>query len=229
MTALRPHPNGHSGERRNTADTDRAVATLATAAAERARLAATLVAAGLYLRPEDTWQADELALAAGSLADLLRAARWTPAACRAALGGPLTVARDCSAPIITAAAGTRFPVLGLYDANRRLLTVNDWSFDARTDGAAQGRRVLLHELAHAWDRCAGHWLACGIAVLPGPRASTYAAASPFEDWAEAVMGAVYGADPGHERFERSPAGHPSPRLRYVCWAFARYRRRATKR
>lgn len=197
----------------------------AVEANECGRLTATLTALGLRLRPEDTWHAAELAMVAGALADLLRAARWTPTACIAAFGGPLTLVRDRTAPVTTDAAGTRFPVLGLYDADRRLLTVNDWSFDARTGGVANGRRVLLHELAHAWDRRAGHWLARGIALLPGPRASLYAAVSPFEDWAEAVMGAVYGADPDCVAFDRSLAGYPSPRLRYVRWAFARYRRR----
>jgi hypothetical protein len=199
-------------------------------------LIATLATCGLVLRPEDEWQAEELLMVAEALADLLAAARWTPAALGAALGGPITLVRDRSAPITTNEAGTRFPVLGLYDADARLLTVNDWCFDPRTGGAANGRRVLLHELAHAWDRRTRHWLASGIALLPGPRASAYAASSPFEDWAEAVMGAVYGADPGHEGFQGSDSTvgdrgivgrwwqrGPSPRLRYVRWAFARWR------
>jgi len=190
---------------------------------EPAHLIATLAACGLAPRPEDEWQTDELAMVAGALADLLAAARWTPAILVAALGGAITLVRDRNAPITTDAAGTRFPVLGLYDADARLLTVNDWSFDPRTGGAAGGRRVLLHELAHAWDRRARHRLAFGIALLPGPRASDYAARSPFEDWAEAVMGAVYGADPSHASFDRTWRGGPSPRLRYVRWAFARRR------
>lgn len=196
---------------------------------DHAHLLATLAACGLVPRPEDEWQADELAMVAEALADLLAAARWTPAALVAALGGPITLVRDRNAPITTDEAGTRFPVLGLYDADARLLTVNDWSFDPRTGGAAGGRRVLLHELAHAWDRRTRHWLAFGIAFLPGPRASAYAARSPFEDWADAVMGAVYGADPGHEAFQGGGRarwwrrGGPSPRLRYVRWAFARWR------
>jgi len=190
---------------------------------EHAHLIAALAACGLVPRPEDEWQADELAMVAEALADLLAVAHWTPATLVAALGGPITLVRDRNAPITTNEAGTRFPVLGLYDADARLLTVNDWSFDPRTGGAAGGRRVLLHELAHAWDRRSRHRLAFGIALLPGPRASAYAARSPFEDWADAVMGAVYGADPGHEGFDRGRRGGPSPRLRYVRWAFARFR------
>lgn len=206
------------------------------AAAEHAHLIAALAACGLAPRPEDEWHADELAMVAEAIADLLAAARWTLAALVAALGGPITLVRDRTLPITTNEAGTRFPVLGLYDADARLLTVNDWSFDPRTGGATGGRRVLLHELAHAWDRRARHRLAFGIALLPGPRASAYAASSPFEDWADAVMGAVYGADPGHEGFQghadgagrgglggRWRRGGPSPRLRYVRWAFARWR------
>ena len=42
------------------------------------------------------------------------------------------------------------------------------------------------------------------------------------------MGAVYGADPGFEAFDRSRAGRLSLRLRYVRWAFARYRERANR-
>ncbi|HEY8597150.1 MAG TPA: hypothetical protein VIL85_01890 [Thermomicrobiales bacterium] len=193
-------------------------------AAEVARLTATLTTLGLRLRPDDRWHAVELAMVAEALADLLRAARWSPAACLAALGGPITILRDRSGPITTDAAGTRYPVLGLYDTAGRLLTVNDWSFDARVGGEANGRRILLHELAHAWDHRASHLLSLGIGWLPGPRASGYARSSRFEDWAEAVMGAVYGADPGHEAFERTANGRPSWRLRYVRWAFARYRR-----
>ena len=192
------------------------------------RYLAALATGGLGIREGDRWLPDELAMAAEALADLLRVARWSPAACRAALGGPITLLRDRSGPITTDAAGVNYPVLGLYDPNQRLLTVNDWSFDPRVGGEANGRRVLLHELAHAWDRRSGHWLAAGIALLPGPRASGYARASPFEDWSEAVMAAVYGADPSHEAFNRSAAGRPSPRLRYVRWAFARYRRRGDK-
>jgi hypothetical protein len=217
--------------------TTTARATSAPATDDRAHLIATLAACGLAPCPGDEWHADELAMVADALADLLAAARWTPAALVAALGGPITLVRDRSAPITTDAAGTRFPILGLYDAAARLLTVNDWSFDPRVGGAANGRRVLLHELAHAWDRRARHRLALGIALLPGSRASAYAASSPFEDWAEAVMGAVYGADPGHESFQGVAAdvagggrvgwgrrGGPSPRLRYVRRAFARWRR-----
>lgn len=202
---------------------------------DHAHLIATLAACGLALRPEDEWHADELAMVAEALADLLAMARWTPTTLVAALGGPITLIRDRDAPITTDEAGTRYPVLGLYDADARLLTVNDWSFDPRTGGAAGGRRVLLHELAHAWDRRTRHWLAFGIALLPGPRASAYAARSPFEDWADAVMGAVYGADPGHEAYQGQASGAatarpsgrrrrsgPSPRLRYVRWAFARW-------
>ena len=192
-------------------------------AADLARLTATLVTLGLHLRPDDRWLADELAMVAEALGDLLRVARWSPAACIAALGGPITVLRDRSGPITTDAAGTRYPVLGLYDTGQRLLTVNDWSFDARVGGEANGRRVLLHELAHAWDHRASHLLSLVIGWLPGPRASGYARSSRFEDWAEAVMGAVYGADPGHEAFDRTAAGRPSWRLRHVRWAFARYR------
>lgn len=228
MTAAHPRSDEHRIASGKTSATN--------APAESAYLLATLGACGLALRPEDEWQADELAMVAEAVADLLAAARWTPAALVAALGGPITLVRDRSAPITTNEAGTRFPVLGLYDADARLLTVNDWSFDPRTGGVTNGRRVLLHELAHAWDRRTRHWLASGIALLPGPRASAYAASSPFEDWAEAVMGAVYGADPGHEGFEggigsvaggrivrRGRRGGPSPRLRYVRWAFARWR------
>ena len=196
---------------------------------EEARHAATLATLGFRLRDDERWLPDEQVMVLEGLADLTRAARWTPAAAIAAHGGPITLARDRSGPITTDAAGTRYPVLGLYDAKRRLLTVNDWSFDARTGGPTGGKRVLLHELAHAWDRRSGYFLSLGIAILPGPRASNYARASRFEDWAEAVMGAVYGADPGHEHFDADERGRPSPRLRYVRWAFARYRRRGDKR
>ncbi len=193
------------------------------------RLIATLTAFGFRLRDADRWLPDERAMVAEALADLARAARWSPAACAAALGGTITLARDRSGPITTDAAGTRYPILGLYDAGQRLLTVNDWSFDPRVGGAANGKRVLLHELAHAWDGRSGYRLSLGIALLPGPRASGYARASRFEDWAEAVMGAVYGADPGHGQFDGDATGRPSPRLRYVRWAFGRYRRRGDKR
>ncbi len=155
--------------------------------------------------------------------DLLHVARWSPAACTRALGEPITVVRERSGPVVTDAAGVRYPVLGLYDAGARVLTVNDWSFDPRTGGEIGGRRVFVHELAHAWDRRARHWLSLGIARLPGPRASAYARTSSFEDWADAVMAAVYGADDGFESFDRSSKDRPSPRLRYIRWAFARYR------
>lgn len=191
---------------------------------ELARSTAALAAFGFRLRDEDGWLPDESAMVAEALADLARMARWSPAACAAALGGTITLARDRSGPITIDAAGTRYPVLGLYDSARRLLTVNDWSFDPRTGGATNGKRVLLHELAHAWDGRSGYRLSLGIALLPGPRASGYARASRFEDWAEAAMGAVYGADPGHERFDGHASGRPSPRLRYVRWAFRHYRR-----
>ena len=197
---------------------------LPNADADPTHLIATLTACDLLLRAEDAWHAEELAMVAEALADLLVAARWTPVALVAALGGPITLVRDRAMPITTNEARTRFPVLGLYDADARLLTVNDWSFDPCTGGATNGRRVLLHELAHAWDRRARHWLARGIALLPGPRASAYAASSPFEDWSEAVMGAVYGADPGHAGFDHGRRGGPSPRLRYVRWAFGRWRK-----
>lgn len=192
-------------------------------ATELARLTATLSTLGLHLRPEDHWLTEELAMVAEAMADLLRVARWSPGACTAALGGPIVVRRDRSEPITTDAAGTRYPVLGLYDTTQRLLTVNNWSFDARVGGASNGRRVLLHELAHAWDRRAAHLLSLAIGWLPGPQASGYARSSRFEDWAEAVMGAVYGADPGHEAFDQTATGRPSWRLRYVRWAFVQYR------
>jgi hypothetical protein len=180
---------------------------------------------GLLARPGDEWSPGELALPVGAMLDFLRVARWTPAACARALGGPIVVARERAGPIVTDDAGVRYPLLGLYDADRRVLTVNDWSFDARTGGEAGGRRVFVHELAHAWDRRSGHLLSRGIALLPGPRASAYAGRSRFEDWADAVMCAVYGAEPGFEAFAGTPGGRPSPRLRYVRWAFARYRGR----
>jgi len=109
-----------------------------SAADDQAHLIATLAACGLALRPEDEWRADELAMVAEALADLLALARWTPTTLVAALGGPITLIRDRDAPITTDEAGTRYPVLGLYDADARLLTVNDWSFDPRTGGAAGG-------------------------------------------------------------------------------------------
>jgi hypothetical protein len=182
-----------------------------------------LVPLGLLTRPDDEWLPEELAMVRGALADLLRVARWSPAACTRALGGAITVIRDRTGPITTDAAGTRYPVLGLYDAGERTLTVNNWSFDARTGGEPGGRRVFVHELAHAWDRRSRHRLSWGLSWLPGPRASAYARVSRFEDWADAVMGAVYGADTGFEAFDRTPSGRVSPRLRYVHWAFARYR------
>lgn len=191
---------------------------------ERGRqLRAELVPLGLLTRPEDEWLPQELAMAGEAMADLLRVARWSPAAGTRALGGRITVVRERAGPITTDAAGVRYPVLGLYHAAERVLTVNDWSFDARTGGEPGGRRIFVHELAHAWDRRSGHRLSWGIARLPGPRASGYARTSRFEDWADAVMAAVYGADSGFEAFDRSPAGRPSLRLRYVRWAFARYR------
>lgn len=182
-----------------------------------------LATLGFATRPGDLWLADELAMARRAVGDLRLVARWSPAACTRALGGPITLVRERSGPITTDAAGVRYPVLGTYDAGKRLLTVNDWSFDARTGGAIGGRRVLVHELAHAWDRRTWHLLSLGIARLPGPRASAYARTSSFEDWADAVMAAVYGADDGFGAFDRSASGRPSPRLRYVRWAFARFR------
>lgn len=187
------------------------------------RLRAELRSLGLLTRPEDRWLPHELAMAGGGIADLLRVARWSPAAALRALGGPITMVRDRAGPIVTDPAGVRYPVLGLYDADTRTLTVNDWSFDPRTGGEVGGQRVFVHELAHAWDRRSGHRLSWWLARLPGPRASAYARTSRFEDWADAVMGAVYGADPEFEAFDRSPRGRPSPRLRFVRWAFARYR------
>jgi hypothetical protein len=161
-----------------------------------------------------------------AVADLLIAARWNAAAFRGAIGGAITLVRDREHPIVTDQAGARYPVLGLYDPRRRTLTVNNWSYDERTGGEAGGRRVLLHELAHAWDGRSRYLLSLGMRWLPGGRASGYARSSRFEDWAEAVMGAVYGADPGYEVFDRDDRGRPSPRLRYVRAAFARYRRGA---
>ena len=160
--------------------------------------------------------------------DLLVVARWTPAAFRRAIGGPITLIRERELPIITDEAGVRYPLLGLYDAGQRTLTVNDWNFDERTGGEVAGRRVFLHELAHAWDGRSRYWLSWGVRWLPGERASGYARTSHFEDWADAVMGAVYGADPGHEAFDRDARGRPSPRLRYVRRAFAWYRRGVTR-
>jgi hypothetical protein len=116
--------------------------------AEVRRYVALLSTLGFRLRPDERWLPDELAMVAEALADLLRVARWSPTACANALGGPITLLRDHSGPITTDAAGTRYPILGLYDANRRLLTINDWSFDARVGGATNGRRIFLHELAH---------------------------------------------------------------------------------
>lgn len=182
-----------------------------------------LATLGFATRPEDRWLPDELAMVRRAIGDLQGIARWSPAACTRALGGPLVLIRDRSGPITTDAAGVRYPVLGTYDAGERLLTVNDWSFDPRVGGALGGRRVLVHELAHAWDRRTWHLLSLGIGRLPGPRASAYAGVSSFEDWADAVMASVYGADGGFETFDRTAAGHPSPRLRYVRWAFARFR------
>ena len=83
-------------------------------------------------------------------------------------------------------------------------------------------------MAHAWDGRSRYWLSWGLRWLPGERASGYAGSSRFEDWADAVMGAVYGADPGHTAFDRDERGRPSPRLRYVRRAFARYRRGAAR-
>ena len=182
----------------------------------------------LLVRAEDHWEAPETAMVRRATNDLLGIARWTPEAFRRALGGPITLIRDRTCPIITDAAGVHYPVLGLYDAELRTLTINDWSFDERTGGALGGRRVFLHELAHAWDGRSRYWLSWGMRWLPGARASGYARSSRFEDWAEAVMGAVYGADPGHEAFDRDTRGRPSPRLRYVRRAFAWYRRGAMR-
>ena len=181
--------------------------------------AGLLAACGLTFRPADDWQGSELAMVAEGMADLLAAAHWTPAACRVALGGAITLIRDRNLPIVTDQAGTRYPVLGLYDARQRTLTINDWSFDPRTGGEEGGRRVLLHELAHAWDTRSRYLLSLWLRWLPGPRASGYAATSRFEDWADAVMATVYGPEPGCESF-----AHPrSLRLRYVRCAFRRYR------
>ena len=179
---------------------------------------------GLIARPGDAWEPGELALVERAATDLLIAARWSPAVFRSAIGGAVTLVREREHPIVTDAAGVRYPVLGLYDAEQRILTINNWSYDARTGGEEAGRRVFLHELAHAWDGRSRYLLSLGIRWLPGARASHYAGTSHFEDWADAVMGAVYGADPGHEAFDRDRRGRPSARLRYVRAAFARYRR-----
>ncbi len=188
----------------------------------------TLHRLGLVLRAEDHWEADELASIRRAATDLLAVARWSAGDFRRALGGPITLVREREHPIVTDAAGVRYPILGLYDPVRRTLTVNNWSFDERTDGQIGGRRVFLHELAHAWDGRSRYLLSLGIWWLPGERASDYARQSRFEDWADAVMGAVYGADPGHEAFDRDRQGRMPPRLRYVRAAFARYRRRARR-
>lgn len=182
---------------------------------------------GLLVRPGDVWEGEEAAMARRAAGDLCGVARWTPAAFRRALGGPITLIRDRQHPIVTDAAGTRYPLLGLYDADRRALTINNWSFDERTGGVIEGRRVFLHELAHAWDGRSRYRLSLWMRWLPGERASDYARTSRFEDWADAVMGAVYGADPGHESFDRDRRGRPSPRLRYVRAAFRRYRIRVS--
>lgn len=189
-----------------------------------ARSAALLRELGLIAQPGDVWEPGELALVERAAVDLLVAARWSPAAFRRAVGGPVTLVRDRDHPIVTDKAGVRYPVLGLYDPRRRTLTINNWSYDERTGGEMGGRRVFLHELAHAWDVRSWFFLSLGIRWLPGARASRYAGTSQFEDWADAVMGAVYGADPGHEAFDRDDRGRPSYRLRYVRAAFARYRR-----
>jgi hypothetical protein len=180
---------------------------------------------GLSARPGDAWEPGELALVEQASADLLVAARWNAAAFRAAIGGPVALIREREHPIVTDDAGVRYPVLGLYDARLRTLTVNNWAYDERTGGEVAGRRVFLHELAHAWDGRSRYLLSLGMRWLPGAHASHYARTSRFEDWADAVMGAVYGADPGHEAFDRDGRGRPSFRLRYVRAAFARYRRR----
>lgn len=179
---------------------------------------------GLLLRSEDWWEADELEPIGRAASDLLAVARWSPGAFRRAMGGPITLVREREHPIVTDAAGVRYPVLGLYDPDRRTLTINNWTYDDRTDGPIGGRRVFLHELAHAWDGRSRYLLSRGIGWLPGARASAYAGQSRYEDWADAVMGAVYGADPGHEAFDRDHRDRPSPRLRYVRAAFGWYRR-----
>lgn len=181
--------------------------------------AALLAPCGLLLRADDAWQEDELRMVLRAVADLLDAAGWSPGAFARALGGAITLTRDRDHPIVTDATGTRRPILGLYDAGQRTLTVNNWSFDARTGGEEGGRRVLLHELAHAWDGRSRYRLSWWLQWYPGTRASDYARASRFEDWSEAVMGTVYGAEPGHEAFDRPH----SPRRCYVRRAFRRYR------
>ena len=188
--------------------------------------AAALRRFGLLLRPDDRWEAGEQELILQALADFLRVARWTTGDFRRAMGGPITLLRDRQNPTITDAAGVLYPVLGLYDEESRTLTINNWIDDKRTGGAVVGRRVVIHELAHAWDGRSRYWLSRWLGWLPGARASDYAHRSRFEDWADAVMGAVYGANPGYEAFDRDRRGAPSPRLRYVRAAFARYRRGA---
>jgi hypothetical protein len=196
-------------------------------AEDRAGVAAILLRdLGLVMRPGDAWESDAVTLVERAATDLLIAARWSPAAFLGAIGGPITLIREREHPIVTDAAGVRYPLLGLYDSQRRTLTINNWSFDARTGGEAAGRRVFLHELAHAWDGRSRYLLSWGMRWLPGARASDYARTSRFEDWADAVMGAVYGAEPGHGAFDRDGRGRPAPRLRYVRAAFARYRRGA---
>jgi hypothetical protein len=138
---------------------------------------------GLLVRADDRWEADEYAMIRRALGDLLAVARWTPEAFRRAMGGPITLIRERDHPIVTDAAGVRYPVLGLYDPARRILTTNNWSFDERTGGTIAGRKVFLHELAHAWDGRSGYLLSWGIRWLPGTRASPYARTSRFEDWA----------------------------------------------
>ena len=182
----------------------------------------------LLVRAGDRWEASETAMLRRATTDLLVVARWTPEAFRRALGGPITLVRLRECPIVTDDAGVRYPLLGLYDARRRTLTINDWNFDERTGGEVAGRSVFLHELAHAWDGHSRYVLSWGLRWLPGERASAYARSSRFEDWAEAVMGAVYGAEPGHDAFDRDARGRPSPRLRYVRHAFAWYRRGARR-
>lgn len=184
---------------------------------------------GLLLRDHDHWLPAETAPVLQAVSDLCLAARWTPPAFSQAMGGTITLIRDRDHPITTDAAGVRYPILGLYDAAKRALTINNWSYDARTGGEEGGRRVLLHELGHAWDGTSGYQLSRWLALLPGARASAYASASRFEDWADAVMGAVYGADPGFERFDQERNGAPSWRLWYVRQAFARYRHPAKAR
>lgn len=148
--------------------------------------------------------------------DWQRAAGWSGADFWWAMGGLIRFVFEDASPV----TADHRRLLGTYDPRHRVLTANCWTYEY---GETAGRRNIVHELAHAWDQQAGYRLSRELTRLPGPRASWYAAASRFEDFAEAVAATIYGPEPDYEHFAVPDPNGRLTRQEYVLRAFARYR------